>query len=160
MRRQMGPPSLSPAELSQKVRTLAETLTRQSRFSGTILLAHDGETVLEGAFGFADREAKRAMTVGNIMNVSSLGKLFTQIAIGQLAAAGKLSLDSTIATYWPDDPDPVAARKVTIRQLLTHRSGIDGDIFANPLTLRSNRDNLANRARTPSSPRASREGMT
>lgn len=149
MRGEMGPPPMSPTELSQKVRTLAETLTRQNRFSGTILLAQDGKKVFEGAYGFADRETKRPMTVGNIMNVSSLGKLFTQIAIGQQAAAGKLSLDSTIAKYWPDYPDPVAARKVTIRQLLTHRSGIDGDIFANPLTLRSNRDNLANATRNP-----------
>jgi CubicO group peptidase (beta-lactamase class C family) len=149
MRREMGPPPISSAELSQKVRTLAETLTRQNRFSGTILLAQEGKTLFEGAYGFADREAKRPMTVGSIMNVSSVGKLFTQIAISQLVAAGKLSLDSTIATYWPDYPDRNAARTVTIRHLLTHRSGIDGDIFANPLTKRSNRDNLADATRSP-----------
>jgi CubicO group peptidase (beta-lactamase class C family) len=149
IRREMGPSPVSPAELGQKVRTLAEALTRQNRFSGTILLAQEGKTLFEGAYGFADREAKRPMTVGSIMNVSSIGKLFTQIAINQLAAAGKLSLDSTIATYWPDYPDRKAARTVTIRQLLAHRSGIDGDIFANPLTKRSNRDNLADATRGP-----------
>lgn len=138
----MAPPAMPPAALREKVRRLAESLTAQQRFSGTILLAQEGKVVFEGAYGLADREAQRPMTIGTIMNVSSLGKLFTQVAIGQLVAAGKLSLDSTIATYWPDYPDRVAARKVTIRQLLTHRSGIDGDIFANPLTLRSNRDNI------------------
>jgi CubicO group peptidase (beta-lactamase class C family) len=138
----MAPPALPPAELREKVRRLAESLTAQQRFSGTILLAQEGKVVFEGAYGLADREAQRPMTIGTIMNVSSLGKLFTQVAIGQLVAAGKLSLDSTIATYWPDYPDRVAARKVTIRHLLSHRSGIEGDIFANPLTLRSNRDNI------------------
>ncbi len=149
MRREMGPPPVSQVDLTRKVRKLAETLTKQDRFSGTILLAQDGRKVFEGAYGFADREAKRAMTVGSIMNLSSIGKMFTQIAIGQLAAAGKLSLDSTIATYWPDYPDPAAARKVTIRHLLTHRSGIDGDIFENPLTRRNNRDVLAAATRNP-----------
>ncbi len=142
VRREMGPPPISQADLREKVKTLVESLTKEGRFSGTILLAQEGKPVFEGAYGFADREAQRPMTIGTIMNVSSIGKLFTQIAVGQLAAAGKLSLDSTIATYWPDYPDRVVARKVTIRHLLSHRSGIEGDIFANPLTLRSNRDNI------------------
>jgi D-alanyl-D-alanine carboxypeptidase len=141
-RREMAPPAMPPAELRERVRRLVESLTAQQRFSGTILLAQEGKVVFEGAYGLADREAQRPMTIGTIMNVSSLGKLFTQVAIGQLVAAGKLSLDSTIGTYWPEYPDRAAARKVTIRHLLTHRSGIDGDIFANPLTLRSNRDNI------------------
>ncbi len=140
---------MAQAELVQKVRTLAEALTRQDRFSGVILLAQNGSKVFEQAYGVADRESKKPMTVGTIFNVSSVGKLFTQIAIGQLAAAGKLSLDSTIATYWPDYPDPVAARKVTIRQLLSHRSGINGNIFVTPLTIRSNHDNVPAATREP-----------
>jgi CubicO group peptidase (beta-lactamase class C family) len=146
---QGGPAPLAQADLVEKIRTTAASLARRDQFSGVILLAHRGEPVFEEAFGYADREARRAVTVGTSFNVASIGKLFTQVAIAQLAAAGKLSLDSTIATYWPDYPDRSAARKVTIRQLLTHRSGIDGDIFQNPLTLRSNRDNLPAATRNP-----------
>ena len=92
---------------------------------------------------------KRRNTATTTFNVSSVGKLFTQVAVAQLVAAGKLSPDSTISAYWPDYPDPVATRKVTIRHLLTHRSGIDGNIFRNPLTLRSNHDNVPNATGNP-----------
>jgi CubicO group peptidase (beta-lactamase class C family) len=140
---------ISQPALLGKVRTLADRLTRTDRFSGVILLAQNGSTVFEQAYGFADRELKRRNTATTTFNVSSVGKLFTQVAVAQLVAAGTLSLDSTISAYWPDYPDSVAARKVTIRHLLTHRSGIDGNIFRNPLTLRSNHDNVPNATGNP-----------
>ena len=49
-----------------------------------------------------------------------------------VASAGKLDLDSTLATYWSDYPNKDVARKITIRQLLRHTSGIGGNIFAPP----------------------------
>src|SRR5436190_11179594 len=55
-----------------------------------------------------------------------------QIAIRQLADAGKLNVDSSLARAWPDYPNQDVARKVTIRQILTMRSGIQGNIFAAP----------------------------
>jgi len=56
-------------------------------------------------------------------------------------------LDSALATYWPDYPNADVARRVTIRQLLSHRSGIGGNIFEAPpggtrRDLRHNRDFL------------------
>jgi CubicO group peptidase (beta-lactamase class C family) len=80
----------------------------------------------------ADREAARANNLETSFNLGSINKLFTQIAIRQLAAAGRLNLDSSLARAWPDYPNPAIARKVTIRQILEHRSGIQGDIFAAP----------------------------
>ena len=138
-----------PPDIAGRLRAMAETMSRQDRFSGVVLLARGGRPVLEQAYGFADREARRRMMPGTIMNVSSVGKLFTQVAIGQLAAAGKLSPDSTIATYWPDYPDASVARTVTIRQLLTHRSGINGDIFVNLSAMGRNRDYLPAATRGP-----------
>lgn len=147
------PPSAAPPmareELVRRLRTMTDGLARRDQFSGVILLAQRGAPVFEQAYGFADREAKRRVTIGTAFNLASVGKLFTQIAIGQLVAARTLSLDSTISAYWPDYPDRAAARKVTIRQLLAHRSGIDGNIFENPLTLRTNRDNVPAATRNP-----------
>lgn len=80
----------------------------------------------------ADREAGRANTLETSFNLGSINKLFTQIAIRQLAAAGKLDIDSSLARAWPDYPNADIARKVTIRQILEHRSGIQGNIFAAP----------------------------
>lgn len=80
----------------------------------------------------ADREAGRANTLETSFNLGSINKLFTQIAIRQLAAAGTVDLDSSLARAWPDYPNADIARKVTIRQILEHRSGIQGNIFAAP----------------------------
>ena len=73
-------------------------------------------------------------------------KLFTQIAIRQLEAQGKISRDSTLGFYWPDYPN-AEARKATIGQLLTHRAGLGGNIFGEPphgtrASLRTNHDFL------------------
>ncbi|MCU0647516.1 MAG: beta-lactamase family protein [Gemmatimonadaceae bacterium] len=144
-----GGQPLAQSVLVSRVRTLADAMTRADQFSGVILLARGGTPVFEQAYGYADRETKRRATVATTFNVASLGKLFTQSAVGQLVAAGTLSPDSTISAYWPDYPDAVAARTVTIRQLLEHRSGIQGNIFENPLTRRSNRDNVPAATRHP-----------
>jgi D-alanyl-D-alanine carboxypeptidase len=120
----------------------SDSLAARDELSGVVLLAKDGKPVFERAYGFADRGAKRANTVETTFNLSSIGKRFTQVAIAQLVAAGKLDLDSTIASVWPDYPNPDVARQVTIRELLDHRSGIGGNIFANPKQSRSNHDYL------------------
>ena len=80
----------------------------------------------------ADREAARANNLETSFNLGSINKFFTQIAIRQLAAAGTLNIDSSLARAWPDYPNADIARKVTIRQILEHRSGIQGNIFGTP----------------------------
>ena len=109
-----------------------DSLVRLDQFSGVVLVARNGVPQFERAYGMADREGGRANTVETGFNVGSINKFFTGIAIRQLAAQGKLDLDSSLARAWPDYPNPDLARKVTIRQILEHRSGIQGNIFAAP----------------------------
>jgi CubicO group peptidase (beta-lactamase class C family) len=97
-----------------------------------VLIARHGAPLVERAYGMADRQAGRANNVETAFNLGSINKFFTQISIRQLAAQGKLDLDSTLARAWPDYPNQDVARRVTIRQILEHRSGIGGDIFAAP----------------------------
>jgi CubicO group peptidase (beta-lactamase class C family) len=80
----------------------------------------------------ADRTTSRPNNLETAFNLGSINKIFTQIAIMQLAAAGKLNPDSTLGKYWPDYPNKEVGRKVTIRQLLRHTSGIGGNIFDAP----------------------------
>jgi Beta-lactamase class C and other penicillin binding proteins len=134
---------LDSAELVSRIASLADSLARANALSGVILLARNGEPVFERAYGLADRQRHRPNTVGTAFNLSSIGKRFAQVAVAQLVASGRLGLDSTIASVWPDYPNKEVARRVTIRQLLGHRSGIGGDIFRNPGSMRSNRDYLA-----------------
>jgi CubicO group peptidase (beta-lactamase class C family) len=109
-----------------------DSLARLDQLSGIVLVAQDGVPQFERAYGMADREAGRPNDLETSFNLGSINKLFTGIAIRQLAAAGKLNIDSSLAGAWPDYPNQEAARKVTIRQILEHRSGIQGNIFAAP----------------------------
>ena len=125
-------PAISQAELVKRLTSAIDSLSRVGDFSGVVVLAKDGAPVYESAHGLANRERSIANNLQTAFNLGSINKVFTQIAIMQLVAAGKLNLDSTVAKYWPDYPNQDVARKVTIRQLMRHTSGIGGDIFAAP----------------------------
>jgi D-alanyl-D-alanine carboxypeptidase len=109
-----------------------DSLAKNGDFSGVVLVARGGVPQFERAYGMADREGGRANDLETAFNLGSINKFFTTIAIRQLAAAGKLNLDSSLARAWPDYPNPDVAKRVTIRQILEHRSGIQGSIFGAP----------------------------
>jgi len=144
---QERPSPIPEAELVRRLGTTLDSLTAAGQFSGVVVLARQGQPVFQHAYGFADRETGRRNDVETAFNLGSINKVFTQTAIRQLAAAGKLDLDSTLAKYWPDYPNADVARRVTIRQIMEHRSGIGGNIFAAPAggqrhDVRHNRDYL------------------
>ena len=92
------------------------------RFSGVVLVAHDGEVVAERAYGWADRQRGERVTPDTRFNVGSINKQLTAVAVLQLAERGRLDLDATIGTYLDGFPTAVADA-VTVRHLLQHRSG-------------------------------------
>jgi CubicO group peptidase (beta-lactamase class C family) len=147
-------PAISEAELVRRLPALLDSLAAADAFSGVVALGRSGGVVFEGAYGYADREAGVPNTVETAFNLGSINKVFTALAIRQLAAEGRVHLDSTLAYHWPDYPNAEVARRVTIRQLLQHRAGIGGDIFAAPPggtrhDVRHNRDVLALVVDTP-----------
>jgi CubicO group peptidase (beta-lactamase class C family) len=99
----------------------------EDKFSGVVLVAKDGVPLLSRAWGMADPAKGIANRPDTKFNLGSINKILTHVAIGQLAAAGKLSLTDTISKHLPDLNVP-SADKITIEQLLQHRSGL-GDIF-------------------------------
>jgi D-alanyl-D-alanine carboxypeptidase len=126
------PSLISQTELVRRLTTSLDSLSKAGQFSGVAVVAKNGMPVFQRAYGMADRERRVANNPETAFNLGSINKIFTQIAILQLRAAGKLDLDSTLATYWPDYPNKEVARKITIRQLLRHTSGIGGNIFDPP----------------------------
>src|SRR5437899_13054039 len=100
--------------------TNALTAAAEKNFSGVVLLAENGNPILLRAWGDGIR-------VDTKFNLGSINKIFTQVAIGQFAASGKLALTDTIRKHLPDYPSPVAD-KITIQQLIEHKSGL-GDFF-------------------------------
>jgi D-alanyl-D-alanine carboxypeptidase len=126
------PSPISQVELVRRLTTSLDSLTKVGQFSGVAVLARNGVPVFQRAYGMADRERRVANNLETAFNLGSIDKAFTQIAILQLRAAGKLDLDSTLAAYWPDYPNKEVASRVTIRQLMRHTSGIAGNIFDPP----------------------------
>jgi CubicO group peptidase (beta-lactamase class C family) len=115
------------AEVVTAVAAVVDRAVAEDRFSGAVLVARDGKPILSRAWGMADPASQIANRPDTKFNLGSINKIFTKVAIGQLAAAGKLSLDDTIRKHLPNYPSPVADR-ITIQQLLDHRSGL-GDFF-------------------------------
>lgn len=121
-----GPLSVEAAR--QAIAADLAKLVKDDRFSGAVKVTYRGATLFEQAYGLADRERKRPNTLDTRFNVGSINKVFTKVAIAQLAESGRLSLGETVAHYLPDYPDPEIAGKVTVEELAAHTSGM-GDIF-------------------------------
>lgn len=97
-------------------------------FSGSVLIAKDGQVQFEKAYGLASRRFNVPNKITTRFDIGSITKDFTKAAIGQLAQAGKLRISDTIATHLPDYPNKDVANRITIEQLLKHTSGL-GDVF-------------------------------
>lgn len=122
----------------------AEALAGGDEFSGAVLVARNGEVLLEDAWGRAERQAGIPNTPETRFRIGSMNKMFTAVATLQLVEAGRLALDDPVGKHLPDYPNEQVASKVTVRHLLTHTGGT-GDIFGpeftqNRLKLRTHGD--------------------
>lgn len=81
-----------------------------------------GRIVKVGAYGTANVEHGVAATADSIFSINSCTKAFIGVAVMQLAEAGKLKIDDPVSLYLHDLP--ASWQKVTIRQALSHTSGL------------------------------------
>lgn len=119
---------LPEAEMVKALGSWLDERVKADEFSGVVLLAKDGKPIFRQAYGFADLGLQVPNRVDTKFNLGSINKMFTRLAIDQLAEQGKLSLDDTVGKHLPDYPNADVREKVTIRQLMEFRSGM-GDIF-------------------------------
>ncbi len=116
--------ALSHEELARELVAHVEELVARDAFSGTVLLAHGDEPLVRAAFGQASKRFDVPMRPDTKLNLGSANKMFTGVAICQLAEAGKLDFSDTVAKHLPDYPNRDVAERVTIHHLLTHTSGM------------------------------------
>ncbi len=90
----------------------------------------DGE-VFDFASGVLSHATGVEATPDSLFQVGSITKTWTATLVMQLADEGLLDLDATVVTYLPDFDlaDSDAAKAMTVRQLLCHKAGFEGDIF-------------------------------
>jgi CubicO group peptidase (beta-lactamase class C family) len=124
---EIGPPMM----IDELVPALEKYLTSQTeadKFSGAVLVARDTSILFMKSYGYSDKRLSTPNRTDTKFNLGSINKMFTRIAIAQLAEKGKLSLDDFIIKHIPDYPNKSVAKKVKISHLLDMTSGL-GDFF-------------------------------
>ena len=86
-----------------------------------VLVARDGQVLVNKGYGLADREKGVPLTPDTILPIASISKQFTAVAVMQLVEAGLLRTEDSLATFYPDYP---RSDEITIHHLLTHSSGL------------------------------------
>ena len=116
--------------LARELDAFLAPLAARQGFSGSVLVARGDRTVFARGYGEADRERGLPNRPETRFGLSSMGKMFTAVAIAQLAEQGKLSLDDPLAQHLGRGWLSAADRKaITLRQLLAHTAGT-GDYLA------------------------------
>jgi CubicO group peptidase (beta-lactamase class C family) len=110
------------ARVASQVDNLLATQVNNQQFSGSVLVAQDGQIVLEQGYGMANVQNATPNTAHTHFYLGSVTKEFTAMAAMILQTQGKLQISKPICSYIANCPSPWQA--VTIRELLTHTSGI------------------------------------
>ena len=99
-----------------------QQLSEEGEFSGSVLIAHQGDILLSEGYGFADIENQIPNTSQTRFPIDWITAPFTSLAVMMLHAGGELSVDDGICPYIDECPE--YWEKITIHHLLTHTSGI------------------------------------
>src|SRR6185503_18754229 len=104
---------------------------------GSLTIAKDGKVLYTRAIGYSQINGteKKPLTAANRFRIGSITKMFTVVMILQLVENGKLKLTDTLDKFLPQIPN---AQKITIAQILAHRSGIHDSILDRNLRPASN----------------------
>ena len=110
---------------------MLDTLTRQYGVPGAAIAVWAGGEMREAAAGVCNIETKVPATPDTLFQIGSITKLYTAALAMQLVEEGKLDLDAPVRAVLPDFAvaDEEASGKITLRHLLNHTSGVDGDFF-------------------------------
>lgn len=115
-------PSPSDASLAPRIDSLFDGW-RGTDSPGCVLgISRRGQVVLTHAYGMADIESRVPLTPHSIMHAASLAKSITALSVLLLVKDGKLGLDDDVRRWLPELP--AYRTPVTVRQLLTHTSGL------------------------------------
>ena len=134
---QPGALRVSPPRVSQ-IDAAMRRYVAEGQIAGAVtLVLQNGRVVQQGAYGWADKMAGRAMTTDAIFRIASQTKAITSVAVMMLVEEGRLGLRDPVSRYLPTFANSkvalaadsgrtivAAKRAITIRDLLTHTAGI------------------------------------
>ena len=122
-------PSLSVPDFGAADALMLRLMSTYNVSGAALALIKDGGIVLERGYGYRDRETDAPVTTATLFNIGSISKSFTALGIAQLADQHRVDLDIPVIRYIPELrlSDPRATQAVTLRQLLSHTSGLPPD---------------------------------
>jgi CubicO group peptidase (beta-lactamase class C family) len=112
-------PTFSPELVDSYI---SEQIEKRHIPGASVAVVRDGKILLAKGYGLANAELNVPATEHTVYQLASVTKPFTATAVMVLVEGGKLGLDDSIGTHLQDLPE--AWRGVTVRQLLSHTSGI------------------------------------
>lgn len=113
----------SDTDLAVKIDAIAAKALAQPNGVGlSIAVARGEQVVFAKGYGKADLETEFDANKDTLFRIGSVTKQFTAAAIMKLVEQGKLNLDDTLTSLLPDFP--ATPKPITVRQLLTHTSGL------------------------------------
>lgn len=133
---------LSPPALGQLSSAQIDSIVEQTRKTFdvpgiSVAVLKDGKMVHAKGYGLRSLSTKLPMEASTLVGIASNSKAFTAAALAMMVDEGKLKWDDKVIQYLPDFQlkDPFATQELTIRDLLTHRSGLGlgaGDLMMFP----------------------------
>jgi CubicO group peptidase (beta-lactamase class C family) len=109
------------AASDQKFDDYIRAYVRNGDFSGSVLVARDGRVLFRKSYGMASYELLVPNAEKTRFHIGSVSKTFTAAAIVLLEKQGKLKLSDPLSKWLPDY---LNGEKITVEQMLTHRSGL------------------------------------
>lgn len=116
-------PCAAQRNLSARVDEFIKSEMRQQRIPGmSVAVIKNGRILLAKGYGLASVEHRVPVKPETVFQSGSMGKQFTATAVMILVEDGKLSLEDNLSKYFSDAPE--VWKKITVRHLLTHTSGM------------------------------------
>ncbi len=117
-----NPTAPSAQQIAAKVDEYLNAAVKFNHFSGSVLVARDGQPVISKGYGMANYELNVPNTPQTVFRIGSITKQFTAMAIMMLQERGKLNVNDPICKYLENCT--AVWQPVTIRHLLTNTSGV------------------------------------
>lgn len=132
-----APTPPAPLDVAALDATVARTLKAFDVPGIAVAVVKDGQVVLAKGYGVRSLATKEPVDANTLFGIASNTKAFTAAALGLLVEEGKLRWDDKVTDYIPEFKmyDPYVTAEFTVRDLLTHRSGLGlgaGDLMFFP----------------------------
>ncbi|HLR00292.1 MAG TPA: serine hydrolase domain-containing protein [Sphingobacterium sp.] len=113
------------SQRNERIHDFMVKLHKNAGFNGNVLVAQDDEIIYLNSFGWANYLLKDSLDINSKFELASVSKPLTAMGVLKLVEKGELTLTQTVNDFFPEFPYP----DITIKQLLSHRSGLPNYLY-------------------------------